>query len=153
MFHTYPVFYPSLTCYSACTNTSDSCCITIGPITLPSQPGKTHLVKARNTLKGNIYAFNVDGNVAFTTTTLTTAQSNAVSYNTPTTKIRDSYGTKQIYFGNPGTNYPPAYTIDCDNNRSDVPTTYIATESNTVVSSVMISSVPINTEYDLTFIP
>jgi hypothetical protein len=149
---TYPVFYPSLTCYSACTNTADSCCITIGPITLSSHPTETHLVKARNTLKGNVYTFNVDGNVAFTTTTLTTAQSNIVAYNVPTTNVRDSYGALQVYFGNPGTNYPPSYTIDCGSRPDDL-TTFIATESATVVSSVMISSVPINTEYDLTFIP
>jgi hypothetical protein len=149
---TYPVFYPSLTCYSACTNTADSCCITIGPITLSSQPTETHLVKARNTLKGNIYTFNVDGNVAFTTTTLTSAQTRTIAYNTPITKIRDSYGTLQLYFGNPGTNYPPAYTINCGSRPEDL-TTFIATESATVASSVMISSVPIYTEYDLTFIP
>jgi len=149
---TYPVFYPSLTCYSACTNTSDSCCITIGPITLSSQPTETHLVKARNTLKGNIYTFNVDGNVAFTTTTLTTAQTRTVTYNTPTTKIRDTYGSLQLYFGNLGTSYPPVYTIDCGSRPEDL-TTFLATESATVASSVLISSVPIYTEYDLTFIP
>jgi len=151
---TYPVFYPSLTCYSACTNTSDSCSITIGPITLSSHPVETHLVKARNTLKGNIYTFNVDGNVAFTTTTLTTAQANIVTYNTPITKIRDTFGYWDPGItGNPGlSSYPPIYAINCGSRPEDL-TTFIATESATVVSNVMISSVPINTEYELTFIP
>lgn len=149
---TYPVFYPSLTCYSANTNTSDSCCITIGPIALSSQPFETHLLKARNTLKGNVYTFNVGKNIAFTTTTLTTAQTATVSYNTPTTKLRDSYGTIYSYFGNPGISYPPEYTITCGVRQSEL-TTFVATESATIVSSVMISSVPINTEGEVTFIP
>lgn len=150
--NTYPVFYPSLTCYSACTNTSDSCCITIGPIALSSQPTETHLLKARNTLKGNIYALNVGKNIAFTTTTLTTAQIIPVTYNIPTTKLRDTYGTVYSYFGNPGTNYPPEYTITCGA-RQDELTTFIATESATVASFTLISSIPINTEGELTFIP
>jgi len=153
--NTYPVFYPSLTCYSASTNTSDSCCITIGPITLSSQPLETHLLKARNTLKGNIYAFNVGENIAFTTTTLTTAQTTPVIYNIPTTKLRDTYDRFIIgeYNGNPGIGYPPEYTITCGA-RSEELTTFIATESATSTTSLgMISSVPINTESELTFIP
>jgi hypothetical protein len=150
--NTYPVFYPSLTCYSASTNTSDSCCITIGPIALSSQPIETHLLKARNTLKGNIYTLNVGKNIAFTTTTLTTAQTLPVTYNIPATNLRDSYGTIYSYFGNPGINYPPEYTITCGV-RQDELTTFIATESATVASFVLISSVPINTEDELTFIP
>lgn len=149
---TYPVFYPSLTCFSACTNTSDSCCIAIGPIALESQPTDTHLLKTRNTLKGNVYAFSVGTNIAFTTTTPTTAQTKTITYNTPTTKVRDTYNTPQIYFGNPGTNYPPVYTMNCGSRPDDL-TTFIATESATMASSVMISSVPVYTELELTFIP
>lgn len=149
---TYPVFYPSLTCYSACTNTSDSCCITIGPIALSSQPTATHLLKARNTLKGNIYTFNVGRNIAFTTTTPVTSQTGTVAYTTPGTALRDSYGNSYPYFGNPGTSYPPEYNVTCGA-RDEELTTFIATESATVVSSVLISSVPINTESELTFIP
>lgn len=150
--NTYPVFYPSLTCYSASTNTSDSCCITIGPIALSSQPAETHLLKARNTLKGNIYTLNVGRNIAFTTTTPTTAQTLPVTYNIPTTKLRDTYGTVYSYFGNPGINYPPEYTITCGERPLEL-TTFIATESATVASFVQISSVPINTEGEITFIP
>ena len=152
--NTYPIFYPSLTCYSANTNTSDSCCITIGPIALSSRPVETHLLKARNTLKGNIYTLNVGKNIAFTTTTLTTSQTAAAIYNIPTTNLRDSYGKFNLgeYTGNPGTNYPPKYTVTCGA-RQDELTTFIATESATVASFVLISSVPINTEGEITFIP
>lgn len=152
--NTYPVFYPSLTCYSACTNTSDSCCITIGPISLSAQPTKTHLLKARNTLKGNIFTFNVGNNIAFTTTTPITSQTVNTIYNTPTTKLRDAYGTVYNYFGNSGLTYPPEYTVTCNSDGfQTVLDTYIATEDLTIANNIMISSVPIESEDEITFIP
>ena len=64
----YPVFYPSLTCYAASTNTSDSCATTIGPLILSAQPQTINLIKARNTSSGNLYAFNINHNTVFFTT-------------------------------------------------------------------------------------
>lgn len=64
----YPVFYPSLTCYVASTNTSDSCATTIGPLMLSAQPQTINLIKARNTSNGNLYVFDVNQKAVFFTT-------------------------------------------------------------------------------------
>jgi len=111
---TYPVFYPSLTCYSASTNTSDSCCITVGPVSLSSTSSNVHLIKARNTLKGNIYALSVNKNIAFTTTTFLSVQNNNVTPNTPQTKQRDTFGVTPYYTGYTGNDYQLDTTINCD---------------------------------------
>lgn len=101
---TYPVFYPSLTCYSANTNTSDSCCITVGPITLSAAPYNTRLLRARNTDTGvNMYAFNVDNNITFTTTASTTIPTTSqVVPNIPPTTLISPLSSNLLYRGNPG---------------------------------------------------
>jgi len=162
----YSVFYPSITCYSSCTNTSDSCCITIGPVTLPistntntsmSEPASgasgTHLLKVRNTAKGNIYTFSVNKNIAFNTTTPTSAQSFTASYNYPKNTLRDSYFYSSNFHGNPGDGYPPLFDYICNEIPFIAPDLYLATENDTVSKTVLISSVPINTESVFTLIP
>ena len=102
--NTYSVFYPSLTCYSANTNTANSCCITVGPITLPSTPSSSYILKARNAdTKDNMYVFDINNNVAFLTTasSATTAISLPVP-NTPPTTIVSSLSTPTLYTGNNG---------------------------------------------------
>jgi hypothetical protein len=152
------VFYPSLTCYSACTNSHDSCCITIGPISLPVTPNELHLLKARNTLKGNIYTFAENNNIALTTTTQIVTSIIKQSTVPPTT-IRDTRNQSQPYFGYENSNiYPRPYTPDCTGFAVLLPTDYITTEDDTPdqLTSVMPFSgegIPITTEADSFIIP
>jgi hypothetical protein len=115
---TYPVFYPSLTCFSACTNSVDSCSITIGPITLPSTSSNIHLLKTRNTLKGDIYAFSNERGIALTTTTLTSATSITILPSIPKNSLRDTKNKIQPYTGNSNSNlendsFPEQYIPGC----------------------------------------
>jgi len=64
----YPVFYPSIEVYSGCTNTSDSCSITVGPISLSSTENQIHLLKSQNINYNNLYALQYNNNVTFVTT-------------------------------------------------------------------------------------
>jgi len=101
--NTYPVFYPSLTCYSANTNTSNSCCLTIGPVTLSSIPTNTHILKARNSnLGNNMYVLNVDNSAVFTTTATITGVNTQVIPNTPPSALTSSISSTVLYTGNPG---------------------------------------------------
>jgi len=102
--NTYPVFYPSLTCYSANTNTASSCCITVGPITVPSIPVNANILKARNAATGdNLYVFDIDNNIAFLTTA-TTATTSVIlpKPNLPPTTIVSSVSSPTLYTGNNG---------------------------------------------------
>jgi len=65
---TYPIFYPSITVYSECTNTTDSCSYTLGPIELSSISSQTHLLNVQNINHNNLYAFEFNNSIAFTTT-------------------------------------------------------------------------------------
>jgi len=108
---TYPVFYPSLTCYSANTNTQDSCSTTVGPISLPDIPN-TNLVKVRNTVRGNLYAFDINNNIAFTTTVTTTSE--PLASTAPKNRLLINSGTTNPFFGTPNNNlYPSIYTPTC----------------------------------------
>jgi hypothetical protein len=110
----YSIFYPSLTCYSANTNTFDSCSIPIGPISTQSLTPRTTLLKTRNTLRGNLYAMDIDGNLAFLSTNNTQEQTTS-NINIPVNRIRDTYDTPEIpYYGNTGNDYVPQYEIGCD---------------------------------------
>jgi hypothetical protein len=115
--NTYPVFYPSLTCYSATTNYYDSCSVTVGPILVPQKPVNAHLVKLRNTNEGNIYAFDIDSAVSINTNTPSN-NTQQITQNIPSAPIRDSFGVTQTYKGYTGTrtvsgtiipDFPPAY--------------------------------------------
>jgi len=107
----YPIFYPSLTCYSSNTNSNDSCCITIGPIGLTNQNFDFNLIKVKNTNDGDLYAFNINNSLVFNTNN--TEVSSIKNINYPPTKIRNSYNEQVLYTGNPGDNYPPPYTPTC----------------------------------------
>lgn len=104
---TYPVFYPSLTCYSANTNTADSCSTVVGPILTDYQPADIQMLKARNTTKGNIYALNINQNLTFYTTNPQLPGSiKTVKPNIPTSPLRDTYFAPNYTFaGNPGNDY------------------------------------------------
>jgi hypothetical protein len=102
---TYPVFYPSLTCYSANTNTSDSCCLTIGPITLSSTPNVTHLLKTKNTTSGNLYVFGINDSVSFTTNAELTGSNVLPTSNIPPSTLKSSLSSTVFYTGNPGSTY------------------------------------------------
>lgn len=151
--NTYPVFYPSLTCYSSCTNTSDSCCITIGPISLPIVPTDLHLLKSRNTLKGNVYTFAENNNIALTTTTsLVTSIINQPTI--PPTTIRDTKNNSQIYFGYQNDNeFPLPYVPDCALQAFLLPNNYIIAENPTVYGALSSDDVPVKTEADAFILP
>lgn len=111
--NTYPVFYPSLTCYSANTNTSDSCCTVVGPIIADYQPTIAQVLKVRNTPKGNIYAINLNQNIAFfTTNSQLTSQVGQIIINKPITPVRDTFFAPNYDFsGNTGNGYLDAPEI------------------------------------------
>lgn len=154
---TYSIFYPTLTCYSACTNSSDSCSITIGPVSLPTGSTDVHILKARNTLKGNVYTFADNNKIALTTTTPRTTAFIAVP-TIPTTTIRDTRNTIQIYFGHANNNiYPPIYIPDCTFQSTPLPDRFITTEDptpfNLVDNLVNDPGVPVTTEVEFFIIP
>jgi hypothetical protein len=91
--NTYPVFYPSLTCYSANTDTSDACSTVVGPVLLEPVPQDIQLIKSKDTLKGTVYAFNVDKNLMFTTTNIITSDSTTIVANKPSAPNKNSYNT------------------------------------------------------------
>jgi hypothetical protein len=131
--NSYSVFYPSLTCYSANTSTSDSCCTTIGPILLQDSPD-TQLIKVRNTVKGNLYAFNSNKNITFhTTNTNTTFNSNIVT-NIPPTILKDGIQLGRDFLignrGNPGSGYPPEFIPSCSGVNVVFVGNYLSTEDN-----------------------
>ena len=102
--NTYPVFYPSLTCYSANTNTASSCCITVGPITIPLVPANANILKARNAnTKDNIYVFDINGNASFlTTAAVATTAIMLPTPNLPPTTIVSPISSPTLYTGNNG---------------------------------------------------
>ncbi len=113
--NTYPIFYPSLTCYSASTNTYSDCSIVIGPLLSKDKPSELSLIKSRNTSKGNIHIFNVDENITFLTTsaTITSSLLPSLTSNVPTSLIRDSKNLPiPPYLGNLGTNYLNFFEIE-----------------------------------------
>lgn len=109
---TYSMFYPSITAYSSSTGTSDSCSLTIGPVTLSSVATNINLLKGRNTPAGNLYSLQIDNNVTFVTTQ---TAGNSINYtsNKPENIIRDSFSTPVVYTGNPGAGYPATYIPTC----------------------------------------
>jgi hypothetical protein len=108
---TYPVFYPSLTCYSANTNTQDSCTTTVGPISFPNI-SEISILKIRNTTKGNLYAFDVDNKLTFSTNLSTTKD--PVLPAIPNNRLLINSTTTNTFSGNSNTNlYPAIYIPTC----------------------------------------
>jgi hypothetical protein len=121
---TYPVFYPSLTCYSASTNSFDSCSIVVGPILLEPQTQNIQLLKAKNTTKGDFYGIEINKNLTVLTTLTSTESSKAVTPTKPSAPIKQIVeNIPAIYFGNTGENYPPTFVPGC---------TYIPSEPNLI---------------------
>jgi len=83
------------------------------------------LVKARNTVRGNLYAFDINNSLVFTTTVPTTRE--LLIPLIPKDRLLITSTTTNPYFGNPNNNlYPPIYTPSC---QSLLPTTdFITTE-------------------------
>lgn len=151
---TYPVFYPSLTCYSANTNTSDSCCITIGPISYSTIPTDIRMLKVRNTLKGNIYTFAENENVALATTT--SIVSTIIPQPTvPSLVIRDGKGQVQQYFGyaNDDNQFPGIYVPDCEFQVVLLPERYLVAENPVTYGALSSENVPVKTEADFFIYP
>ena len=129
--NTYPVFYPSLTCYSASTNSYDSCSITVGPVLLQPQTQNIQLLKAKNTTKGDFYGIEINKNI----TVLTTLTGANISKTTvpaqPKSPIKQLTNTTPvIYFGNTGENYPPLYIPTCKYTPSEADLLYLVREED-----------------------
>lgn len=127
----YPIFYPSLTCYSASTNSSDSCSVVVGPILLQTQNEPIQLLKAKNTTKGDFYGIEIDKNLTILSTSNSEAASTPLIPTVPTSPVKHIIDNAPIiYFGNTGDNYPPAYIPDCEYIPSAPNLFYLATEEN-----------------------
>lgn len=151
---TYPVFYPSLTCYSASTNSYDSCSLTIGPISFEPVITDIHLLKTRNTLKGNIYTFDINRNISLMTSN-SFIKTLIPQSTTPFNKIRDSKFLTQNYFGYNGDNYPSPYNPDCNLQFIIIPKDFISTEDSTPFNlndNLDDEGVPITTERDIVLV-
>lgn len=156
--NTYPVFYPSLTCYSANTYTSDSCSTVVGPVLLQPTSQDIQLIKAKNTLKGTVYAFNIDKNLVFTTTTYITSDAQSTNVNIPTAPNKNTIYNTQQSFGYSGINYPK-YTVPSCLLSAEV-YDRLVTEDNNVSRPLAVPpapedgpNVPINTENSFDIIP
>jgi hypothetical protein len=150
----YPVFYPSLTCYSASTNSYDSCSITIGPISFEPSITDIHLLKTRNTLKGNIYTFDINRNISLMTSN-SFIDTLIPSTTTPFNKIRDSRFLFQSYYGYDGNSFPQPYTPDCNLQFTVIPRDFISTEDSTpdiITDNLQDDGVPITSEKDVVLV-
>lgn len=110
---TYPLFYPSLTCYSANTNTHDACSLTIGPLSIPYEPDTFKVVKSRNTTNGNVYALEIDDNITFITTASAIKEPiKNIIFNVPENPIKNTLNLPSTLFtGNSGDGYLNAPNI------------------------------------------
>jgi hypothetical protein len=125
----YPIFYPSLTAYSANTSIYDSCSIPIGPINLPKTDKQIDLIKVKNTLDGNFYTFSYENQCSFVTTA-TGVQNIFIptTYNIPQNPIRDSFGEVLTFLGNDGSDYPPLLPQTCEAGEQFITFTYLISE-------------------------
>lgn len=110
---TYPMFYPSLTAFSSSTDSSDACSTVIGPLTLSSISGQTHLLKVRNSTVGNLYSLQNQNYITFVTTQ-TTNTAEGFSATIPQNLIKPFIPlTTQTSYGNNGSGYPGSETFVC----------------------------------------
>lgn len=152
---TYPVFYPSLTCYSANTSTTDACCITIGPISFSDTVPDLHIIKARNTNEGNLYTFTQNNNIGFVTTTPVTTSAFVPTFTTPPLVIRNSQGSTQNYFGhsNDGNLFPGIYVPQCVFVQFVPTLDYVIVEDPLTYGAQATDEVPVKTEKDFFISP
>lgn len=151
----YPVFYPSLTCYSANTNTSDSCCITIGPISFTETNTDVKLLKSRNTNKGNLHIFSKDEKISFITTTSLITSFLPTQPTVPPLIIRDGANIPQPSFGHSNNNnvFPGIYIPSCIYDPSTLTTDYLIVENPTTYGALSTEEVPILTEVNFFIAP
>jgi hypothetical protein len=124
----YSVFYPSITCYSANTNTPDSCSTTVGPILLPDRPDET-LIKIRNTLDGNLYVFDSNHYVTFlTNSVLLTSTSKKITE--PPNRLVDTSNLTFDSTNYTGEDYPPPFVLACRDTIPGFTETFITTEDS-----------------------
>lgn len=127
----YPVFYPSLTCYSACTNSSDACSIVVGPILLEPQSQNIKLLKTKNTTKGDFYGIEINNNLTLLTNLTNSQPLTHAAPTQPTSPVKQLVEPVSIiYFGNTGENYPPLFTPSCTYTPSEPTLFYLTTEEN-----------------------
>lgn len=110
---TYPVFYPSLTAYCSCTYSSDSCSMVLGPVSLSSISGQTHLLKIRNTPHGNLYSMQVNNTVTFVTTQTANITATNFTPTIPQNVVKPATTKQANYLGNMGLNYPSITATFC----------------------------------------
>lgn len=127
---TYPVFYPSLTCYSACTNSSDSCSIVLGPILLEPQNQDIQILKVKNNNAGEIYGIEINKNMTVLSTTAKNKDI-TVQISQPSSPVKPN-ATKQpvIYFGNTGEGFPPEFVPSCEYVPSEYDYLFFETEES-----------------------
>lgn len=127
----YPIFYPSLTCYSACTNSTDSCSIVVGPILLEPQVQDINILKIKNNLKEDFYGIEIGDNLTILTTLTAQNSQTPVIPNKPNSPIKQfTQNIPLIYFGNTGENYPPAFTPSCVYTPSEPTLVYLVREED-----------------------
>jgi hypothetical protein len=129
----YPVFYPSLTCYSASTNSYDSCSIVVGPILLQPQPQNIFLIKNKRTTKGDFYGVEINKNITLLTTLTSPTKQTSIPLNIPSSPVRQKTDFEPVtFFGNTGTDYPPLFVPSCEYTPSEYSLFYFVTEENSL---------------------
>lgn len=108
----YSMFYPSLTCYSANTNTHDSCSITIGPVLLEPSKADYKLITASLNDSGILYSIDSDNSINFLTPSenLTLIE----TINSPNNILKFITDSQVRYFGYSGEDYINQYISKCN---------------------------------------
>lgn len=131
---TYAVFYPSLTCYSANTNTWDACSTTVGPLFYPFANNDVVLLKVRNTLKGNLYTFDAQNQLTFLTNLAPKhnqqAQITQALIQEPPNRLSNTANIRLNSLGYAGTDYPLFLTPRCLEGLPGDSEEYLSTEDN-----------------------
>ena len=131
---TYAVFYPSITCYSANTNSWDACSTTVGPIYYPLANNSVSLIKVRNTLKGNLYTFDAENHITFLTNLSSQhnlqAQITNITIKEPPNRLINTANVRLASLGYNGQIYPLVLTPKCLEGIPGESEEFIATEDN-----------------------
>jgi hypothetical protein len=139
---TYSVFYPSITCYSANTNSWDACSTTVGPLQYPIQVEET-LIKIRNTLEGNLFVFDSDQHITFLTDRPTTLTS-TIKLNEPPNRLVNTSNLQADYSSYDGADYPPPFVLACRDTIAGFTETFIATEDDDPLTEPIFDGDDIN---------
>ena len=128
---------------------------------MPQAPTSIELTKVRNNSKGNLYVFDVNNNIVFTTNAANQQTSTStIAANIPQAPLRSSNEAQAVYYGNPAVSaYPPVYIPTCGDLPSFVSDYFLATEDNTPEDDNLPTDdetgdgIPIETQTELTIIP